>query len=197
VPDIEPVRAGALYLPEEMAANRKPDVGTVIASQEPDIRPGDRMVYAPWAGLWIRPCRIGPYRVHDLRFYGMPDDGEDTTKTMREPLGDVLPAKIGRTIEPIRDNVVIRRDPLKVTSGALSLALPDDAKHRTLKATVFAAGPWATVGDRVLQPGDRVMYNPHALVLGLTSLGPIEGFEGDLSDYAIIKAGNLLALIED
>ena len=61
----------------------------------------------------------------------------------------------------------------------------------------MAAGPLATLTGVALKEADRVIYNPSCLVLDLTSLGPIEGWFGEAGDYALIRAGNLFALIED
>lgn len=191
VPDKPPEMVGALYVDDMAAMNRKPDVGTVIASVEPDIAPGDRMLYAPWAGLWLRPFRVGGLKVSDMRFYGCPDGAMDATMVMREDLQDVLPAKVeGRTVTPIRDMVVIRRD--KAASKSFGLVLPDDNKLRPLKATVVSAGPAAKVS-----PGDRVIYNPSAVCIGLKSLGNVEGWEGDLEDYAFVRSMNLLAVLDE
>lgn len=198
IPDAEPVKVGRILLPDNAGADRKPDVGTVVSSGEPDIQPGDRMLYAPWAGSWFRPFSVGGYKVPDLRFYGLVDAG-DPTKVVREPMEDILPCKVElRTLKPIRDVVVIRRDPLKhTTRGGFALELSAESKARTLKATVVAAGPLATLNGVTLKDGDRVIYNPSGLVLDLTSLGPIEGWFGEAGDYALIRAGNLFALIED
>lgn len=198
VPDREPDKSGLILLPDNASSDRKPDFGTVVSSGEPDLKPGDRVLYAPWAGSWFRPFVVGGYKVPDLRFYGLVDGG-DPTKVVREPLEDILPCKVeSRTLKPIRDVVVLRRDPLKhTTRGGFELELSSESKARTLKATVVAAGPLATLGGRQLEAGMRVIYSPSGLVLDLTSLGAIDGWFGDAGDYALIRSGNLFAVIED
>lgn len=195
VPDKAPDRAGSIYLSDRAGEDRKPDVGTIVASVEPDLSPGDRVIYAPWAGLWLRPFRVGGYKVADMRFYGMPDGTVNISGIEREPLEDVIPAKVdGRTLTPIRDVVILKRDKAAVKSSLIEL--PDDSKLRPLKATVVSAGPDARYSGDELKPGTRVVYNPSALMIGLKSLGPIEGWEGDLDDYAITRSQNLFAVIE-
>lgn len=196
VPDAEQEKVGSLYVSDLTAMNRKADVGTVVASGEPDIKPGDRMLYAPWAGLWLRPFRVGRLKVKDLRFYGMPDGQLCPTLRLREPMQDVLPAKLdGREIRPIRDMVLIRRD--KAAKTSFGLELPDDSRLRPLKATVVAAGPDAEWLGRPLEAGLRVVYNPSAVQIGLTSLGALSGLEGDIADYAFTRSSNLLSVIEE
>lgn len=196
VPDAEQEMVGALYVPDQMAMNRKADVGTVVASGEPDIKPGDRMFYAPWAGMWLRPFRLGRFKVKDMRFYGMPDGQACPTLRLREDMQDVLPAKLeGKELRPIRDMVLIRRD--KAATRTLGLELPDDSKLRPLKATVVSAGPLALWDGRPMEPGLRVIYNPSAVQIGLASLGACAGLEGDMADYALTRACNLLSVIEE
>lgn len=109
---------------------------------------------------------------------------------------DVLPAKLdGREIRPIRDMVLIRRD--KAAKTSCGLELPDDSRLRPLKATVVAAGPDAEWLGRPLEAGLRVVYNPSAVQIGLTSLGALSGLDGDIADYAFTRSSNLLSVIEE
>lgn len=198
VPDAEPETAGSILLPEECASNRKPDIGTVVASADPAYEPGDRVIYAPWGGAWFRPFVGCGVKVKDLRLYGLlPSDEPEKWDT--EPVEDVLPCKVHmKRLLPIKDKVLLKRDAVRhKSSGGLSLELPDDAKYRPLKATVVSAGPLAMVGDEPLKPGDRVVYNPGSLMLGLKSLGPVEGLdEDDMDAYGIVGAGNIFAKID-
>ena len=71
---------------------------------------------------------------------------------------------LGIALEPIGKNVaIIPEDPDKVTPGGI--ILPDTARQRTIKGTVFSVGPDVSkaveVGDVVYLPdhgGDRLTF---------------------------------------
>lgn len=198
VPDLAPSSAGSIHLPEQAAANMKPDVGTIVSSGVVGVSPGDRVLYAPYAGVWFCPFSVDGLQVHELRFYGIVSPGlEDMVVT--EPIEDCIPAKlVADRIVPVGENVLIRRDPLRLTHGSLAIELPDEAKYRTMKATVVAAGPKAFGPDgvSVLSAGQRVVYHGPSLVIGLKGVGERMGIEGDLGDYALIKARNLYCVLD-
>lgn len=200
VPDTVPDIAAGIVLPEQMAADRKPDVGTIISSGVPELAPGDRVLYLPWAGQWFRPFRVGNLQIHDMRFYGLVS-GIVQDKTTPEPIEDCIPATVNEAagLRLLGEWVLIRRDPIQHQSqfGDMVFDLPDDVTHRTRKAVVVAVGPRAELAGYPVAEGDRVVYNSASLVLDLRGLGTRLKWLGDPADYALIKASNLLCEINE
>lgn len=196
VPDIQPETTGSILLPSGVGANVKPDVGTVVSSGHDELVSGDRVVFHPWAGTWFKPFRVGCYEVPELAFFGLISPGDEDMVVM-EKIEDVIPLRLAQdAIVPLGEMVLLKRDPLKTASGALWLA--DDSKERTLKATVVSAGPKAfgPTGER-LNSGDRVIYHGASILVGLKGLGESMGGLEDLSDYTLIRARNIYAVIDE
>lgn len=196
VPDPAPSATGVVLLSDGCGANNRPDIGTVVASGVDDLIPGDRVLYHPWQGTWFKPFRVGGYEVEELAVYGV-NSPANADKVEMEPIGDVIPCRlVGDVFQMLGENVLIKRDPAKTTSGMFLRV--DDEKKRTMKATVVAAGPRATgpSGER-LEPGMRVVYHGVSIVTNLKAIGTSQGIGEDLSDHAIIKARNLYMVLDE
>ena len=173
-------RFGCLYLPETVAANLRPDVGVVIAvgakavigsdgdllgigGLEDELQPGDMVMVRGYDGTWRDNFECGSYKAKgQVRCYGVWQGAEDCFgETKLYPWHDSIFARLttSMAIIPLRNLLLVRRDPLITSVGEFSIDLPDDAKYRNNWGTVEATGP-----NCVLAVGDRVLVNPQAFL---------------------------------
>jgi co-chaperonin GroES (HSP10) len=173
-------RYGELYLPEQVAANLRPDVGVVLAvgskaiigregellgssGLEDELQPGDHVIVRGYDGTWREGFECGPYKAKgQVRCYGVWQGAEDCFgETKLYPWHDSIFARIttGMNIIPLRNLLLVRRDPLITTVSEFNLALPDDAKYRNNWGTIVERGPRCS-----LEIGDRVLVNPQAFL---------------------------------
>lgn len=105
------------------------------------------------------------------------------------------------TIQAIGDKVLLRRDPVTVSAGGV--LLKDTNQNRPPYGSVVSAGSLAFMckggkaGDDSprLQAGQRVLYNQMAVIEELTGDAAPFGLDGDVSDYAFIRACDCLSVV--
>jgi co-chaperonin GroES (HSP10) len=174
-------RIGAIFLPEVVSANLRPDVGIVL-SAGPDVcmEAGAMVAVRPYHGQWVADFEVPGYRTaNQVRFYGRfaAFEGESQALEWDESvLVRIFPED--ESMQAVGRNLIIRRAPIVREQGGL--LLPDDEHYHTGLATVESVGPkceLATASGPV-QVGDVVHYDTRSVV----SYDFKSGFE----DYAIL-----------
>ena len=174
-----------LFLPDQIAANMRPDVGIVLACG-PDIElsPGDMVAVRGYAGQWLeefeavsrqssvvsRQPSVDPerektpsvvYRTENqVRVYGKYSPSMGVVRP--DPWSASIPVILFPETEDMtatHNNLIVKRDPPITQEG--SLLLVDGHEYRDGFAEVLAIGPTcklATV-DGAVQLGDRIHYD--------------------------------------
>ncbi len=177
-----------IYLPDRMAANTRPDSGTVIAVGDGvPLAIGDIVLYRPYHGKWIGDFEVDGKVFEQIRLYGV-------TKPWRQ---SIVAKKVGNDWKPVADWVIVERDDnLKV--GEILIHF-DSGVNQSSFATVIDVGP-ETDG---VKPKDRIIINDEP------NCGMRFRFQNDMKPYQAlrqfgdrennrhVKMDNIYAVIEN
>ena len=173
-------RWGALYLPEQVAANMRPDVGVVLAvgakadlnfegeivrvtGPEDEIMPGDIVVVRGYDGTWREDFQAGSYKAKgQVRSYGIfSHEGTYGEPKLYEWWDSILYRITNENkMVLLRDNMHVKRDPIVTEVGTdVKISLPEFRKFGSNVATVLEVGPKCTV-----KPGTRFIHDPAAML---------------------------------
>jgi hypothetical protein len=174
----EAERVGALFLPDCVKGNMRPDVGIVLAVG-PDITlpPGSIVAVRPYDGQWINGFEMGGYRTENqVRFIGTYSPAVGELELLR--WDETIPLQLlGEDLDMVATgrNLIIQREPLVRTDG--SFELPFSAQYWSGMATIKSIGPecWdrhvrkpIDLGDETrigdIEIGDRIHYNAEGIL---------------------------------
>lgn len=170
---VPPEKKNGLYLPDDprfvdgkivgnVVGKLSPDVGTVIASGDDCVSPGDLVCVLPYVGKWVDDFSVGEYRAKGrVRFLGIVSPVGEVAEHAPIELDVVMKVeRNGESIDvtPVRGNILIERDP--VEEQVHGIVLSEGARVKPMWATVVAVGPFV----ECCEPGDRVVYHSKGLV---------------------------------
>lgn len=187
-------RRGTLMLGLEAENNSRSDVGTVLVSGVEDMSPGERFCVLPASGKrFARVHYHGFEHTGTLLWIGIDSMSDDVVE---RPIEETVVMKLAAEgMEPYRDWVFIRRNARVGKVG--ELYLPDEVRFRDSTARIVAKGPGADAAVQFeIEVGADYIYRQAGLLVDVD----IEdfkayGYEGDLADYAFIRAGNLYSKV--
>lgn len=170
-------RWGSLFLPDKVAANLRPDVGVVLAvgseisigsdgellgvvGPEPELMAGDVVVVRGYDGTWREKFAVGDYKAQStVRCYGLWSAEGTWGEVKLYPWHESIVARLTEEMNMImlRDNMLVKRDPLIEREGLIELS--NDSQYRNNTATVLEVGPRCSY-----KAGDRIIYYPGAML---------------------------------
>lgn len=184
-------KVGSVFVPDTFVATHgRADAGVVVASGVPDVWPGDLVVVRAMRGTWFAGFSFGGYEAGttrgEVRLYG--STSIDYRWHRFDGANESIMAKVedGFKIRALGEWLFILRDTTRVSQNGIYL--PDKAKSRTCKATVVSAG-----GNADYKDGDRIMYNPKAVIH--VNIGDEYDLPGDKDDYAFVRSRDVLVSI--
>jgi co-chaperonin GroES (HSP10) len=188
-----PEELGGILLPEEVADQFRADVGTVVASGDSEVEPGDTVMVRYGDGKQIDGFACGGYQPKEqVRLYGIAGGNDDANDAERVPWWDSVVAVQREAWQPTGDNVFVRRDPAPKQEG--SIWLPDEEQTRPDTGTVVAVGPrlqWTFVDGsgvrRFLRPGDRVVFHRTGILHTEMDSGLDVAIMRDLCVYVVME----------
>lgn len=184
-------REGNIYLPDSYVAKiGRADAGVVVASGLCDVWPGDIVVVRAMRGTWFAGFSFGDYGATttrgEVRFYGSTSIDYRWPRFNGAETSIMAKVEEGFKVKAIGEWLFILRDTTRVTQGGIHLT--DNSKSRTCKATVVSAG-----GSADYKEGDRIMYNPKAVIH--VNIGDEYDLPGDKDDYAFVRSRDVLCSI--
>ncbi|WP_185850232.1 co-chaperone GroES [Blattabacterium cuenoti] len=87
-------------------------------------------------------------------------------------------------IKPLADRVLVKPDPAE-TKTSSGIIIPDTAKEKPQKGTVFAVGKGKKNEPMILKEGDRVLYGKYS--------GTELKWDGE--EYLIMRESDVIAII--
>lgn len=186
---------GVLFMPDNVADNLRPDIGTVIAKgDDVPLQLGDVVAVRGYDGTWRENFAAGDYIAKDqVRFYGVFVEwgcyGEPQASSWWESVIAVLGDKM-EIKEVLGDMVLVKRDPVLEEVGGVFLT--EDQEYRTNAGTVVKVGPGKPGKDgkfvtTTVQVGQRVVYHPEGML-------DIDSIDGD-RDLCLMPEGSIEAVL--